>query len=179
MTKIIILIITVYLLYYAGNIIYDLFLKKDRSKGKDETEEYAFIGLSEQNNWEIQDIGIDDVEHINTPNSFNKKELFPINEEHQDENRELEHWRMKFESEQNIDVFETVPEIEEKPKEQKETAESHSNQEERVENELNKDKVSQKEPPFLKQFNQFLNLAETSVQVLSELEGYKVYHSLM
>jgi hypothetical protein len=49
MIKIITSIIAIYLLYYAGNVLYDLFLKKDSSKKTDETEEYSLTEFSEEN----------------------------------------------------------------------------------------------------------------------------------
>ncbi|HCR75614.1 MAG TPA: hypothetical protein DIW37_04235, partial [Chryseobacterium sp.] len=122
MTKIIISIISVYLLYYAGNIIYDLFLKKDISKNQDETEEYSLNDFLDNNTTEIKEVSIDDVENINTPNSFNKKELSPVREEEQDENRDLEYWRNKFESENNIDSFDERFEIDEHQKETEDIA---------------------------------------------------------
>jgi hypothetical protein len=74
MNKIMISIITVYLLYYAGNMIYDLYLKKDNSKKQDDTEEYSLKEFVDGNADEITEVSIDDVENINTPQSFSKKE---------------------------------------------------------------------------------------------------------
>lgn len=167
MTKIIISIISVYLLYYAGNIIYDLFLKKDITKNQDETEEFSLNDFLDNNTTEVQEVSIDDVENINTPNSFNKKELSPVREEEQDENRDLEYWRNKFESENDIDSFDEVSES-------KEPEEIHNV--EQIENIQNLDSKKQS---YYKQFYQFLNLAETSVQVLADRDGYKVYQSLI
>jgi hypothetical protein len=182
MIKIITSIIAIYLLYYAGNVLYDLFLKKDSSKKTDETEEYSLTEFSEEDKNEVQKIEIDDVESINTPNSFNKKELFPVNqEEQQDESRDLNHIRKKFESEQDIDDFYNVPVIQEKPneKEQKETISLDSQQEEIVKEQEKKEIPSPNLDALHKQFKNFLNLAETSVQVLSEHNGYKVYQSMI
>lgn len=167
MTKIIISIISVYLLYYAGNIIYDLFLKKDISKNQDETEEYSLNDFLDNNTTIVKEVSIDDVENINTPNSFNKKELSPVREEEQDENRDLEYWRNKFESENDIDSFNEVAE----PKEVEEIS--------TVEQIENTPTPKLKDQSYYNQFYQFLNLAETSVQVLADRDGYKVYQSLI
>ncbi|WP_312345305.1 hypothetical protein [Chryseobacterium binzhouense] len=167
MTKIIISIISVYLLYYAGNIIYDLFLKKDISRNQDEIEEYSLNDFLDNNTTEVQKVSIDDVENINTPNSFNKKELSPIREEEQNESRDLEYWRNKFESENDIDSFNEVTE----PKEVQEIS--------TVEQFENTPTPNSKNQSYYKQFYQFLNLAETSVQVLADRDGYKVYQSLI
>lgn len=167
MTKIIISIISVYLIYYAGNIIYDLFLKKDISKNQDEIEEYSLNDFLDSNTTEVKEVSIDDVENINTPNSFNKKELSLVGEEEQDENRDLEYWRNKFESENDIDSFDEVSES-------KEPEEIST-----VEPIENTPTPNSKNQSYYKQFYQFLNLAETSVQVLADRDGYKVYQSLI
>jgi len=177
MTKIIISIISVYLLYYAGNIIYDLFLKKDISKNQDETEEYSLNDFLDNNTTEIKEVSIDDVENINTPNAFNKKELSPVREEEQDENRDLEYWRNKFESENNIDSFDERFEIDEHQKETEDIA--TLDEIENIPQEPIEDQLPSKYELYQKQFYQFLNLAETSVQVLADRDGYKVYQSLI
>lgn len=182
MIKIITSIIAIYLLYYAGNIVYDLFLKKDSSKKPDETEEYSLTEFSEENKNEVHRIEIDDVENINTPNSFNKKELFPANEEEQQyESRDLDYIRKKFESEQDIDDFYNVLEKHEKPneKEQKKTISLDSQQEDIVQEQEKKESSSPNLDALHKQFKDFLNLAETSVQVILNQDGHKVYQSMM
>ena len=49
MTKIIITILAIYLFYYAGNIIYDLYFKKDNSEKKEEIEEFILNEFAENN----------------------------------------------------------------------------------------------------------------------------------
>ncbi|MFL9835799.1 hypothetical protein [Chryseobacterium terrae] len=177
MTKIIISIISVYLLYYAGNIIYDLFLKKDITKNQDETEEYSFNDFLDNNTTEVQEVSIDDVENINTPNSFNKKELSPVKEKEQNENRDLEYWRNKFESEKDIDSFDEQSELDEHHKETEDA--TTLDEIENIPEETIEDQLPSKYELYHKQFYQFLNLAETSVQVLEDRDGYKIYQSLI
>ncbi|MDP9955008.1 hypothetical protein J2X97_000645 [Epilithonimonas hungarica] len=193
MSKIFITILAVYLLYYAGNIAYDLFLKKDSSKSDEESEEYAMTEFT-GNNTEIKQVSIDDVEHLNTPSSFSSKELFSSMEEERDEPHNLEDWRRKFESEQDIDAFEFAPPIDEQSIESKEVPEHDWAAQEIVQDTEkrmssnptsdiadNVDSRLEKGSPALKlkqQFNQFLNLAETQVQVLADRDGFKVYHSI-
>jgi hypothetical protein len=75
MIKIFITILAVYLLYYAGNILYDLFLKKDTVLKDEEGEEFALAAFAEVNTNEIIEVNIDDVEQLSTPTSFHKKSL--------------------------------------------------------------------------------------------------------
>lgn len=193
MIKIFITILAIYLLYYAGNIVYDLFLKKDSSKRDEESEEYALTEFT-GNNTAIKQVSIDDVEHLNTPSSFSSKELFSSTVEERDEPHDLEDWRKKFESEQDIDAFEVAPPIDEQSMESKEVPEDDWAAQEIVQDTEkrmssnptsdiadNVDSRPEKGSPALKlkqQFNQFLSLAETQVQVLADRDGFKVYHSI-
>lgn len=174
MTKIIIIIIAVYLLYYAGNIIYDLFLKKDSSTEKEEADEYSLSDLAQNGN--VHEIGIDDVENVAVPASFNKKELFPIKAEEQADNWDLEQWQKKFETEQDIDSFEDQPEIREQSEEQSFTIPEEV---QNPQHDENTGKLSTKRKAYQDQFSQFLSLAETSVQVISDYDGYKIYQSVI
>ncbi|PZU89041.1 MULTISPECIES: hypothetical protein [Chryseobacterium] len=190
MIKIFITILAVYLLYYAGNILYDLFLKKDTVLKDEEGEEFALAAFAEINTNEITEVNIDDVEHLNTPTSFHKKEPFPSTEEDTDENRHLDYYRQKFESEQAIDMLEDTYNIDEHPTtqhdstdqedsqyiESREFSEVPSQNDEILQAEQNKEDASQR---LKQQFNQFLNLAETHVQVLADRDGFKVYHSMI
>lgn len=115
-------------------------------------------------------------------------------EEGPDETHNLEGWRRKFESEQDIDAFETDPQIDEQLLESKEVPEDDWVEEEIVQGTENvtspnptsvivdnTDSRPENESPALKlkqQFNQFLSLAETQVQVLADRDGFKVYHSI-
>lgn len=195
MIKIFLTILAVYLLYYAGNIVYDLFLKKDSSKQEEESEEYALTAFT-GNNTAIQEVTIDDVEHLNTPNSFSSKEMFSPMQEEPDEPHDLEDWRRKFESEQDIDAFEVDPPIDEQSTEPKEVPEDDWAEQEIIQNteigafsdqnpisdiDINVDSERENESPSSKlkqQFYQFLSLAETQVQVLADRDGFKVYHSI-
>lgn len=183
MIKICITILVVYLLYYAGNIVYDLFLKKETVVKDDEGEEFALETFAEMNTNEITEVSIDDVEHLNTPNSFLKKELFPPTEIEPDESRDLDYYKKKFESEEEIDAFENQTETEGHAEEEniKNTQKTNysatiSENDENVQAKLKKEDTSLK---LKKKFNQFLNLAETQVQVLSDRDGFKVYHSMI
>lgn len=176
MTKIIITILAIYLFYYAGNIIYDLYFKKDNSEKKEEIQEFSLNEFAENNNDKVQDIRIDDVENINVPSSFNSKELSIIKQE-QDESRDLSYFRKKFESEEDIDAFYLYDKNTEEHLEQNEL--SAVSTEETVPQEKPAEKTQELQKTFHEKFLQILNLAETSVQLISNKEGHKVYHSMI
>jgi hypothetical protein len=108
MIKISLTILTVYLIYYAGNILYDLFLKKEKGAYKEESQEFSLSEISEQYEELTATIRIEDVENIKTPKSFNIKELIPIPIEEANERQDLEYLKEKFESEQDLEEPEKV-----------------------------------------------------------------------
>ena len=99
-----------YLLYYIGNIVYDLFLKKEKAVQTDATEEFSLGEFAKKSKDEVQKIGIEDVENLNTPKSFSKRELIPTSPGDSDEIQDVEYWRQKFESEENMDDFDNKEE---------------------------------------------------------------------
>ena len=208
MIKISLAILTVYLLYYAGNIVYDLFLKQDKKSNENETEEFFLSEISEEEGF-VSTIGIEDVENLNTPKSFNRnpiqKEVNEITEERQD----LERLRQLFESEQDLDgddfskessseinlsEAKTQPfskeediqnELQEPEQEQKSSEQEFL--ETTVEEENSQTKESDQtiqelpihEPQKSKDWKTMLNLSETLVQLVANHNGHKVYHSVM
>ena len=176
MTKFLIILLALYILYYGGNIIYDLFLKKKSTLITEESDIFSLTEFEEQNRDYVTTVGIEDVENLNTPKSFNIKE-FPVNNELSEEREDIEVWRKRFESEQNIDSFDSelvdrqvldnvsVTTIEE---------------EIGVEN-FPEDLVEDINPSHQKvdngQWYKMLNDAETIVQMISNINGHKVYQA--
>ncbi len=156
MEKIVIIITVLYLLYYGGNIIYDLFLKKEIIVITDETEEFTLSDFAEKNKEEVQGVGIEDVENLNTPKSFTtNSETISVKNDSPEERPDIDEWREKFEAEENIDRYDSNPQP---PRTQ-----------------------HQEEKPISKStdWKKMLNLAETSVQVIANNNGHKVYQSTM
>ncbi|OPC29209.1 hypothetical protein [Elizabethkingia miricola] len=156
MEKIVIIITVLYLLYYGGNIIYDLFLKKEIIVITDETEEFTLSDFADQNKEEVQGVGIEDVENLNTPKSFTaNSEVISIKDDSPEERPDMDRWREKFEAEENIDRYDSN---------------SHPPLTQHQE-----EKLISKSTDWKK----MLNLAETSVQVIANNNGHKVYQSTM
>lgn len=105
MGKVFGIIAVIYILYYAGNIVYDLFIKKDNTVEAEQSDDFA-IGEIPDN---MQNIEIDDVENIRTPNSFNT--MNNDAEEDDDGVASEESWKKKYEEENNINnLSEPIPE---------------------------------------------------------------------
>lgn len=175
MTKFLIILLALYFLYYLGNIVYDLFLKKESTVATEEIDVFS-LDFEEQNRLAITTVGIEDVENLNTPKSFNKKE-FQIDTEMSEEREDIEVWRQRFESEQNIDSFDSgtlgsvgddnnldeVMGAERNEADLRDEADSIANQNLRK---INNDR-----------WYQMLNDAETTVQMISNMNGHKVYQA--
>lgn len=178
MTKFLIILIALYFLYYIGNIVYDLFVKKESTLVTEEIDVFSLVEFEEQNRDAVTTVRIEDVENLNTPKSFNKKE-FPVDIEISEEREDIEVWRRRFESEQNIDSFDL---------DAVESGVVHN-----VTNDVTA--AENNEPEFVDQVNtedtnkilrkinkekwyQMLNDAETTVQMISNANGHKVYQAV-
>ena len=196
MIKISLTILAVYLMYYAGNILYDLFLKKERETYKEETEEFSLSEISEQYEDLTATIGIEDVENLNTPKSFNKNPIHSDYTEGNEERQDLEYLRERFESEQDLDEQDNAPkkdstEIENRLYSDKaESNEAVLDQKEKISDEMENEKPNEresseatanidKETSRIKDWKAMLNLSETMVQMVANYDGYKVYQSIM
>lgn len=177
MIKISLGILAVYLLYYAGNILYDLFLKKEKEVYKEETEEFSLSEISERYEDHTKNVGIEDVENLNTPRSFNKNIFHSDSIEGKEERQDLEHLREQFESEQDIDNFQNDEKIEEEQPKISEALPSHK--EVAIPNQNTDDRSLTVTQSTKDKFRDLLNLAETSVQLISNIDGYKIYQSTM
>ena len=150
MIKFSVLLLTAYVLYYAGNIIYDLFLKKAPNTNQEESEVFSLSDFTDKKE-DPKVVGIEDVENLNTPQSFTKKEIIPKSSSEDEERLSLDELRQRFESEQDLDDI-----SDSKPEKKKETP---------------KEKDSS--------WQNILNLSETMVQLVSNIDGHKVYQSTM
>ena len=177
MTKFLIILVALYILYYIGNIVYDLFVKKESTLVTEEIDVFSLVEFEEQNRDAVTTVGIEDVENLNTPKSFNKKE-FAINTEISEKREDIEVWRRRFESELNIDSFDL---------DAVETMVDESILDELTEAENNEidllDQVNTEDTNKIllkinkEQWYQMLNDAETTVQMISNTNGHKVYQA--
>jgi len=191
MIKISLSILTVYLIYYTGNILYDLFLKKEKDLYKEDTEEFSLSGISYQYEGSAQNVVIDDVENIRTPRSFSSSELIPISNEESEERPDLHYLKEKYESEQDMEEQEMVSKQDPKETENRSDPEIPTSG-----NEPSADKEQEFQKPAevahhsnisnkdiensrIIEWKKMLNLSETLVQLVSNNDGHKVYQSTM
>ena len=178
MLKYSLILLGAYLLYYAGNIVYDLFLKKEKTLHTDATEEFSLADFAESESLPPSSIGIEDVENIRTPKSFLKSEIQISQVQNTfEENPDLEELRRRFESEQDIDGFDNDDEPVKNTSENTEAVQSKNN--ENYQNQIQEEQASSIQKSNRNKWHQLLNLAETSVQMISHNDGYKIYHSIM
>ncbi|HBV15443.1 hypothetical protein, partial [Chryseobacterium carnipullorum] len=176
---------------------YDLFLKKEKESYKQETEEFSLSEISEQYENLTATIGIEDVENLNTPKSFNKNAIHSDITEGNEERQDLEYLRELFESERDLDEFDNpskkdFTEIENQSHPEKdESTEEYFDPEEKISTEKENQKPNEviRETPItindnqetsrIKDWKAMLNLSETLVQMVANYDGYKVYQSIM
>jgi hypothetical protein len=94
-----------------------------------------------------------------------------------EENPDLEELRRRFESEQDIDGFDNDDEPVKNTTENTEVVQSKNN--ENYQNQIQEEQASSIQKSNRNKWHQLLNLAETSVQMISHNDGYKIYHSIM
>ncbi len=185
MIKYSLILLVAYFLYYVGNIVYDLFLKKEKISEVDMTEEFSLTDISKSDNQPSVQVGIEDVESVKTPKSFLKKEINPAeNPNSMEENPSLDELRRRFEAEQDIDeIFPTQNNSEKEPENKEEKDPEKSSEKDNLPNQnINENGENSKRKPIVKKENQwkdFLNLAETTVKMVANLDGHKVYHSIV
>lgn len=161
MGKIFTIIGIVYVLYYAANIIYDLFFKKDKTVSQDDSEVFSIGDLAEEYQEPVQNVSIDDVENLKTPHSYNSKPFDVTTNGNETADTEL--WRKRFEEEQNIDNYPSVVNTQNNVSSTHEYSNSTT-------------QTSSKNDAIL--WQELLNQAETQVQVVDDIEGYKVYKTV-
>lgn len=177
MTKFLIILLALYIFYYIGNIVYDLFMKKESTLVTEEIDVFSLVEFEEQNRDAVTTVGIEDVENLNTPKSFNKKE-FPVDTEISEEREDIEVWRRRFESEQNIDSFDLDAVESEVVHNVTNAVTATENAEPELVDQVNTEDTNK----ILRKINkekwyQMLNDAETTVQMISNTNGHKVYQA--
>lgn len=213
MLKYTLLLLMLYVLYYLGMILYDVFLKKEKTKAEDLPEEYALSGLVISPVENIKSVEIEDVENLKTPESY-QKDIFRSTdqESNEEEPLDLEEIRKRFEAEQDIDGYElgaqnNIPSELQEPTSQDESDENtfqHESNEPVVQDESSKsesedaqtEETSQEPEPEKntlpmeeilrkevaekeRQWQEYKYLSESSIEMVANYDGHKVYHSLM
>lgn len=187
MTKFLIILIALYILYYIGNIIYDLFIKKESTLVTEESDVFSLAEFEEQNRDDVTTVGIEDVENLNTPKSFTKRD-FPVSNDLSEDREDIEVWRQRFESEQNINSFESgILANEEEEIASVKIIEEYSNNQGDTEDEDDHNNNTDKSLEAANiqvprkvdnaQFREMFNQAETIVQTIEHEDGRKVFQN--
>lgn len=155
MGKSFLIIFGVYILYYTGNILYDLFLKKEKVVETENNEQsFSLSELADQHQEKPISVEIEDVENIRTPQSFENEpyDFLSANEEPQS----MEDLQKKYEDENQLNEME------------------HSETpQEKIEEKTNS--IIDKPIKSLS-IKDLLNDANTKVKMVANYEGQKVYN---
>jgi len=159
MIKLSLILLTIYIIYYVGIIVFDLFFKKEKVIITEISEEFSLADIEKE---EAVSVGIEDVESMKTPKTFETKaEFFETNS---DTEADIEDLRKKFEAEEELEKTSAISEL---IKEEKEIVPEQEEISEREKQQNNTD------------WKSLMKLSETSVQMVANYEGQKVYHSIL
>ena len=158
--KFIPIILGLYFLYYVGMVIYDLLLKKEKVVEAENSEQnYSISDFAQQNKETPVVVGIEDVENIRTPKSY--EEIQEPFLSATDENQDIEKLKNKYEDENKLE------------EEEMEIAENKTESEEQTENK--NPSIADKPISNLK-IKDILNHINTKVKMVANYDGQKVYH---
>jgi hypothetical protein len=165
------IVIITYLLYYSGNIIYDLYFKKEKQAVEEEDkQEFSLSGIGQET--KVTNIDFSDVEEMATSSSteIDENDLFPStpNETVTAPDEVLKAMMRKHQEEEQLNTNEA------------DNTNTHITPENTGDESTELTKEQKQE--FLKankeRFKNFLSMAETSVQVVVSgegEEGIKIY----
>lgn len=152
--KFIPIILGLYFLYYVGMVIYDLFLKKEKVVEAENSEQnYSISDFAQQNEETPVVVGIEDVENIRTPKSY--EEIQEPFLSATDENQDIEKLKNKYEDENKLE------------EEEMEIAEEQTE---------NKNPSIADKPISNLKIKDILNHINTKVKMVANYDGQKVYH---
>jgi hypothetical protein len=152
--KFIPIILGLYFLYYVGIVIYDLFLKKEKVVEAENSEQnYSISDFAQQNKETPVVVGIEDVENIRTPKSY--EEIQEPFLSATDENQDIEKLKNKYEDENKLE------------EEEMEIAEEQTE---------NKNPSIADKPISNLKIKDILNHINTKVKMVANYDGQKVYH---
>lgn len=152
--KFIPIILGLYFLYYVGIVIYDLFLKKEKVVEAENSEQnYSISDFAQQNEETPVVVGIEDVENIRTPKSY--EEIQEPFLSATDENQDIEKLKNKYEDENKLE------------EEEMEIAEEQTE---------NKNPSIADKPISNLKIKDILNHINTKVKMVANYDGQKVYH---
>lgn len=153
------ILLVLYITYYGGNIVYDLFLKKEKkNKDSEALEEFDLSQYAEDNAENVASVEIDEVESIKTPTDNDE---FVVDEKTVEQAPNLDEMRRKFEAEQDIE----------------DTWNGTSKEENREDDKKRRQReIRERNREY---FRKMLEKAETSVQLVGNVSGQKVYQSMI
>lgn len=110
MGKVLIITGLLYLLYYTGNVVYDLFIKKQIVKNNENDGELISLeNIIEEIPSSVTNIYEDEVENLNLPSSYDYEEMESPNNDaesfistHYEEEQEIENFYIKDQLEEDV-----------------------------------------------------------------------------
>lgn len=177
MLKYSLILLTIYILYYTGIIVYDLFLKKEKSLLSDVTEEFSLNDSGRKEGQQPRAVGIEDVENLRPPKSFLSTEIYPTaHQSFLEPDSQLEELRTRFENEQDLEIITNEPKKRVRDGEQDQKYSSKPIHEKPADVSI-KSLQSEAEADGLNRWDHIVSLSESSVVLVANYDGHKVFHS--
>lgn len=190
MIKGILILLGVYILYYGANILYDLFLKKQKTVETDVTEEFSLEDVAGKDHT-VSQVNIEDVENVTMPDSYVKTEFSAKGQTIESARPDLEDLRNRFEAEQDMDEEIREAPLFREPENRQAVSKPINHIQEEIKIQVSEEiqelladdsetknavKVEKEQPEAKKNaWQEMLERSETSVQLIANYEGQKVY----
>lgn len=166
----------IYILYYLVNILYDMFLKKEKQPQEQEgKEEFSLEHIETVN---VDNVSIDDVEEIKTSSNMeiDENEIFSDDAPKSNDDEHLKNLKRKFEEEENLNK-----KLSPKSKENSNDKDSDSGDTDKENiggNSTNQRPINKSEilEQNQKKIKEIMNLATTSIQTV-KVNGRNVFKS--
>ena len=172
MNKILLIILGAYIIYYAAMLIYDLFIAKDDKIVENLEDEIDLTEVLEEE--DFKKVDVDQVESIQTPDSFTLKD--EIDEAPYQSKEDLDELEERYKQERELEEFDTSISTE-----KKEVKEEEKKEEESIKNDDPSQKDTEKKSTSISSrdnlWTDIVNKANTSVQVVENIEGHVSYRS--
>lgn len=177
MLKYSLILLTVYILYYTGIVVYDLFLKKEKSVLSDVWEEFLLNDSGPEERQQPRAVGIEDVENLRPPNSFLSTEIYPTaHQNFLEPDGHLEELRTRFENEQDLEIITNEPKKRVRDRGQVQNY-SSKHLHEKPADVIIKSLQSEAGAEGLNRWDRIVSLSESSIVLVANYDGHKVFHS--
>jgi len=183
MGKVILFILGAYVVYYAVNIFYDLFLAKAKTVASQDEGQLVSITSKDDEPPDIRSFNVEDVEDVEVPQSYVVDEEVLYDDSDTPTNYDAEAFRTNYEEERELETYDSQSEKQllEQENQEKKLFVSHllNGIKTPTENFISTTKEVISNAWDTDKFDDFLNIANSHVVLTSNIDGHKVFKSTL